>query len=869
MSNKTEQILNGLESPFLSNELFADESSVEAPAFSSSVLDESPFLQGFAENFLAPASLEEQYYAEEFEDAQAFREGDDEEQDEEWRDIEYDSPTTSSLATPDSLLAIPAFTPAKRATIGKPLMPAASRAAIRWNAGNHPRKSGVSPDSILAALQSYVDLSAVNSAIASYNSQNPSAPVKPGTKPVDAVFVEAMAQTNEWAKRRVRSGRKGIEEALSTSTDLTKDLTQSNWWSSFVNPCFLGWEFVRPIHVYFARKLRKAELWLLSQSRFAGATPIELATLLEIDEKHAGGRSESGSKSIHTLGLGIDVKYKGNPHVGDYRDKPRGAKRFSEVMKRAAAKISGLTLADEKFPQYLNKLGTDTSKATGQIYDELVQRDQDLRTYLARAEASADLAALRKGVFKGRVDRDPLKGFLNLDRDLVIALRDHACLIWGAVDLGPSSSGDIMHFDCRLDDLGRAVYCGTGGTFNDKHPCWKRSEPPCPQSTGRPGRVRQRDGEILDSECEDDSVAELEEVAEEVFIEYSVGADDEFTEEFEKTDRPIHFYSESEAYVSDDEAEDAELDSEVRFTDTGAYEYDSDLFEMFAPKVSQTDLRKRIDEYFELANAEYVLPKATKIWARPQFHFAKAGDPEQDAQAVEKMLEKKFGNKFTTPLQKAIRCAAYGRARPDEIKVITQALIEAGELDTLRSNSSGLSDNQLVRALQQKFNIGIDCAGYVQLAFIYAFTGKHDDAICNLGASKLREDLGLKPKRSWENLANLPKKHFTEVGFLNGQTGDLLVLAWRKEERDWHTVIVVEHTFSGDLHTFVVDSSWGFLYGPDAAGVARRTFMHDKSTGMWWDIHPINKGTKKEFENLIGPYNEHPIKGMYRAKQKK
>jgi hypothetical protein len=42
--------------------------------------------------------------------------------------------------------------------------------------------------------------------------------------------------------------------------------------------------------------------------------------------------------------------------------------------------------------------------------------------------------------------------------------------------------------------------------------------------------------------------------------------------------------------------------------------------------------------------------------------------------------------------------------------------------------------------------------------------------------------------------------------------------------------------------------------------------MHDKSTGIWWDIHPID-GTKVN-ENPTGPYNGHPIKGMYRAKEK-
>jgi hypothetical protein len=126
-----------------------------------------------------------------------------------------------------------------------------------------------------------------------------------------------------------------------------------------INPCFLGWGFVRPIHIYFARKLRKAELWLLSQPRFTGKTPVELAAILDINEKHAGGRSKSGTKSIHTLGLGIDIKYLGNPHLGD-RNKKVGAQRFSEVMKRAVAKISGVTLSKETFPKYLNNLGTDT-----------------------------------------------------------------------------------------------------------------------------------------------------------------------------------------------------------------------------------------------------------------------------------------------------------------------------------------------------------------------------------------------------------------------------------------------------------------------------------------------------------------------------
>lgn len=56
----------------------------------------------------------------------------------------------------------------------------------------------------------------------------------------------------------------------------------------------------------------------------------------------------------------------------------------------------------------------------------------------------------------------------------------------------------------------------------------------------------------------------------------------------------------------------------------------------------------------------------------------------------------------------------------------------------------------------------------------------------------------------------------------------------------------------------------GILYGEDAAGVQRRELVYDKKAGKWWDVID---GEKKN-ENTVGPYDEHPIKGMYRAKAK-
>jgi len=41
-------------------------------------------------------------------------------------------------------------------------------------------------------------------------------------------------------------------------------------------------------------------------------------------------------------------------------------------------------------------------------------------------------------------------GFLNLPRELVVALRDKGYLAWGAMDFGARDSGDVMHFDARV-----------------------------------------------------------------------------------------------------------------------------------------------------------------------------------------------------------------------------------------------------------------------------------------------------------------------------------------------------------------------------------------------------------------------------------
>jgi hypothetical protein len=87
-------------------------------------------------------------------------------------------------------------------------------------------------------------------------------------------------------------------------------------------------------------------------------------------------------------------------------------------------------------------------------------------------------------------NRTPENGFLNLHRDLVVALRDKACLAWGGIDLGANQSGDMMHFDCRVSGLGRAVLPTSGHNIVAGHPCLAASAIPAREYEGptfRPG----------------------------------------------------------------------------------------------------------------------------------------------------------------------------------------------------------------------------------------------------------------------------------------------------------------------------------------------------------------------------------------------
>ncbi len=426
--------------------------------------------------------------------------------------------------------SIPTFSVAQRRSLESPLLiPSESAAALTWNRDKHPKVSGVTIERMAIALSRYVDFDRIKDTIKAYNSINPTNPIPLDTSSADnAVFVEAIHQFqmkcylnskehDGLAGESVldnlgllnRTGMHTVDKSYATAqtrlnqkakqveADTGGEFTANNWFKHMVNPSFLGQKFTKGIHRVFIRKCRIVEKELLD--RYPDSNPVELGKRLgiEADDPHRGMRFKGGGN--HTFGLAADIRYRGNPWISGNPDRRIGNEYFKNAMNRVALLITG----EEDFTftaKYLDKLGTTLS--TSEIHAELSRRDQQFRAYLRLVDDQVRLqqkleerrTSHTPGIFKStgetvdsaakrwqaqikkdlkaltlyfEPDRDPRNGFLNLSLELLTILRDKVCMAWGAVDFGPKESGDVMHFDCRVTDVGKTL----SKHSPSQHPC--------------------------------------------------------------------------------------------------------------------------------------------------------------------------------------------------------------------------------------------------------------------------------------------------------------------------------------------------------------------------------------------------------------
>jgi hypothetical protein len=311
-----------------------------------------------------------------------------------------------------------------------------------------------------------------------------------------------------------------------------------------------------------------------------------------------------------------------------------------------------------------------------------------------------------------------------------------------------------------------------------------------------------------------------------------------------------------------------------------------------APASKATDVKKKMDEYFDHSNNEYTLPDGSKVRTQPQFrmNFAdrQTGDTGRHQEdELNRLLQPKDPS-----LKRAIHMVAYGRATPEQIQRVTQGLIDQGALTTVKkvweekgeaefkakypNTAWPLSDADAVKLLQWSMGVGVDCAGYAQQEFLAVHGGS-------------RADYGLQGIGD-ESLTGLKgNPHFKQVGPAAADPGDFMILGPPPGESVGHAVMVQDrHALTdaerasypgienfarpGDkAQVVVVEGSFGAggRGDPATGGVQRRVFLYNETTKQWADMRRdwtrtsdptvhISKGT--------GPY-DHPLDGIYHPRK--
>lgn len=171
-------------------------------------------------------------------------------------------------------------------------------------------------------------------------------------------------------------------------------------------------------------------------------------------------------------------------------------------------------------------------------------------------------------------------------------------------------------------------------------------------------------------------------------------------------------------------------------------------------------IHARIDDFFSRSAGRYTV-NGVDVAVMPFFRMANGhGGPSE----MKKSRVFTVTGSRSAEFKLAVHRCTYGRCSPDELRSVTQALIDAGTLDEVRKKYDAmpyaefqkhgliarpLDDANAIKLLQWEYGLGIDCAGYVQLAFLDVHGGTRQtygfESIGN-GSFRPEGKQGLRPR---------------------------------------------------------------------------------------------------------------------------
>ncbi len=247
-------------------------------------------------------------------------------------------------------------------------------------------------------------------------------------------------------------------------------------------------------HPYLIARLQAAESFL--RARHPGKTDAQIVQAIGWNGGLVASYGDDdksvkdGMAHMHTMGLAVDIDPAVNPYIFDQSGYAQsagadGAKWFydwyHQIFKDAAQVYGGEAIDEKKMVEWSNTMSTE------ELHARIAQASQSFEKYMALGEKDREtIVATLKGagfndaeaqekadalkghsgshkksiaeIFHSGHGQEKAKGLTTISQDMLIALRDVAGLAWGGTEMSTIENGDFMHFDCRNDSFGQAIF---------------------------------------------------------------------------------------------------------------------------------------------------------------------------------------------------------------------------------------------------------------------------------------------------------------------------------------------------------------------------------------------------------------------------